>query len=199
MAEPPVTWPAPAVIPAAEALRDPERTVRAAERGGLGLTIAEPLDLGAEHIADGALRLLGEATSRFVDLRWELRGEPPWPLRTLVHLCPPAHAADAAGRRFAQRWREEHRFGQCTYRRGPGFVAVRDVRPDGTRQRALLDDPWVDTFDALVSDATQPVDPAGVQLLGELVDAGLAVRLGVGKHAVLPYRMRRHPIPYDAI
>jgi hypothetical protein len=61
----------------------------------------------------------------------------------------------------------------------------------------VVDEPWVDAFDRLVADPVAPA--AAAPLLDELVAAGLAVRLGAQHHAVLPYRLTRRPIPYNAI
>jgi hypothetical protein len=187
-----------------ELLADPgyaARVVAEAESGSRSLTLLGPVRLGADPALDAvALRLLAEATAGHVDLRWRLGGEPPWTLRTVVHLRPPTGAADAAGRRFAVRWGELFRFGLCTYRRGPGFVALRDVRPDGRRVRTVADGRWAAAFETLLSTPVCPTgDAASRQLLDELLTAGLALRLGAGRHAVLPFRLRRWPIPYSAV
>jgi hypothetical protein len=177
------------------------RVVAEAESGSRSLTLPGLIRLGTDPDLDVvALRLLAEATAADVDLRWRLGGEPPWPLRTVVHLRPPIGAADAAGRRFAARWGELFRFGLCTYRRGPGFVALRDIRPGGIRLRTVADGRWAAAFETLLSSPACPAgDAASSQLLDELLAAGLALRLGADRHAVLPFRLRRWPIPYSAV
>jgi hypothetical protein len=187
-----------------ELLADPGHATQVmaeAASGSRSLTLLGPIRLGTDPDLDVvALRLLAEATAGHVDLQWRLGGEPPWPLRTVVHLRPPTGAADAAGRRFAMRWGESFRFGLCTYRRGPGFVALRDVRPDGTRLRTVADGRWAAAFETLLSTPTCPTgDAESRQLLGELLTAGLALRLGAGRHVVLPFRLHRWPIPYSAV
>lgn len=171
-------------------------SVQAAVDGRLG--VAGPVRFGADPATDGSvLRFLAAATAGFVDVGWELAGEPPYTPRDLVHLCPPRRFADAAAERFGQHWRANHRFGLCSYRQGPGFRTVRDVRPDGGHLRAVVDEPWADAFDSLVADPVTPA--AAAPLLDELVHAGLALRLGAQHHVVLPYRLIRRPIPYNAI
>jgi Family of unknown function (DUF5825) len=196
--------PAAVTVHIDELLADPSHAVRVvagAESGSRSLTLLDPIRLGTDPDLDVvALRLLTEATAGQVDLHWDLAGEPPWPLRTMVHLHPPAGAANAAGRRFAARWGEQFRFGLCTYRRGPGFVALRDIRPDGARLRTVADGRWATAFETLLSTPTCPAgDAAAGRLLDELLTAGLALRLGAGRHALLPFRLRRWPIPYSAV
>jgi hypothetical protein len=196
--------PAAGTVHTDELLADPNHAVRAvaqAESEARALTLLGPLRLGTDPDLDVvALRLLAEATAGNVHLHWELAGEPPWRLRTVVHLQPPAGATDAAGRRFATRWAEAFRFGLCTYRRGPDFVALRDIRPDGARLRTVAAGRWATAFETLLSTPTCPVgDATSGQLLDELVGAGLALRLGAGRHALLPFQLRRWPIPYSAV
>jgi hypothetical protein len=101
------------------------------------------------------------------------------------------------GRDFAARWRRSHRFGQCTYRRGPGFVAIRDIRPEGPHRRVLIEAEWAYAFITLLA-GERPADPLAAELLDELVRADLAVRLATGHH-VLPVRLHRWPIPYNDV
>jgi hypothetical protein len=155
------------------------------------LRLAGPLELDTRNSL-AALRVLTEATARLVRLDWTLAGEPPWPVRMLVHLVPPNLGTDPAARRYADRWRQDHRFGLCTYRLGPGFVRMRDVRPGGPPRRILITGPFAGTFAALT---TGDSDERTGQLVDELVDAGLALRLGDSVH-VLPTRLRRWPTPH---
>jgi hypothetical protein len=167
----------------------------AAERTRRRVALTGAARFGADPAADVALlRFLSEATSRLTDLSWTLGGVPPWPVRTLVHLLPPDHDTGGATAEFAGRWREGHRFGLCAYRRGPGFVRVRDVRPGGPHRSILVDGSWAALFDALAGDAVTPPDDRSRQLIEELAGAGLAVRLGEFHH-LLPFHRRRAPIP----
>jgi hypothetical protein len=173
----------------------PEAVARA-ERASQRLRLAAPLSLGRDPAADvAALRLLTEAIARQVPVDWALGDEPPWPVRTLVHLPPPRGATGPAARRYADQWRDLHQFGLCTYRRGPGFVRVRDLRPGGPNRRVVVDAPWAGRFEALAAATADAAVPAFGQLLGELTDAGLAIRLG-DQYQVLPFRPRRWPVPF---
>jgi hypothetical protein len=150
---------------------------------------------GADPVTDIALlRFLSEASGRLAELDWTLDGVPPWPVRTLVHLLPPASDSGGKAAEFAARWREEHRFGLCVYRRGPGFTRIRDVRPGGPHRDVLIEEPWAAVFDGLAAGAVTPGDDRSRRLLDELTGAGLALRSGE-LHHLLPFRRRRAPIP----
>jgi hypothetical protein len=191
----------PETLVADHALADPARIgelVHAAGGAAQRLELTRPLRLGADPAADAALLgLLTEAAGQMVHVHWVLEGKPPWPLHTLVHLPPPASATDSEGPAFATRWRRLHRFGQCTYRRGPGFVAIRDIRPEGSHRRVLIEAEWAEAFTALL-DGESPADPLEGELLDELVGADLAIRLATGHH-ILPVRLHRWPIPYNDV
>jgi hypothetical protein len=170
--------------------------VAKAERASQRLRFAAPLRLGIDPAADAAaLRLFTEAISRQVQVEWELATEPPWPVRTVVHLPPPGDGADPAARRYADQWRGFHRFGLCTYRRGPGFIRIRDLRPGGPHSRVIVDGSWAERFEALASATADATAAPLRQLLDELIGAGLAIGLGDRYH-VLPFRPRRWPVPF---
>jgi len=168
-----------------------ETSVARAQR----LELSAPLRFGEDPYRDlAALRFLSEAAGQLAGVGWTLAGEPPWPVRTLVHLPPPDGGADPIAGEYAAQWRRDHRYGLCTYRLGPGFVRIRDVRPGGPHLRVVIDGPWADAFGAAVADA----EGRARQLLDELVEADLAVTVGASTH-VLPVRLRRWPIPYTAV
>ncbi|RZS45150.1 hypothetical protein EV193_1011037 [Herbihabitans rhizosphaerae] len=186
-AEPGELWPDHLVVPAAELTVARARgVVRRAQAFARRLVITDPLSFGER--APAVLRLLTDATARRVPLEWTLGGEPPWPVRTLVHLTPPAGRGE-----YARRWRDGHRAGLCCYRVGPGFVRVRDLRPDGEHRDVLITGALANRFVALAEDAA-----ADEALLADLVDTGLAVRVDEGHH-VLPHRLLRWPIPHTEI
>jgi hypothetical protein len=178
---------------------DPEsgvRAVAAAEAEARRMTLAGPVRLGTDPSADAAaLRVLAEATARRIDLAWQLAADPGWPVRALTHLLPPAGCADPGGREFVASWRRSFRLGACTYRRGPDFVALRDIRPGGRQVRAVLGRQWVAAFDELVGQAVSPTGEAGRQLLDELVAIQFALRLDARHHVVLAYRPPRWSLP----
>jgi hypothetical protein len=186
-------WPATMAVNLDDVLVDPDRLLTAAEETVRDLEVRQPVRLGVDPAFDARwLRFLGMATARYQPLRWRLTGELPWPVRAVVHYAPPA-AADAEG---VDQWQAQHGVALCTYRCGPGFVALRDRRPGGQSIRAMLADRWVEPFHALLD---RPADtPDTHQLLDELTAAGLALRLGADQHVVLAQRLSRWPVPFTA-
>jgi hypothetical protein len=59
----------------------------------------------------------------------------------------------------------------------------------------IVDGPWAGRFEALAAATADVTTPAFRRLIGELVDAGLAIRLG-DQYQVLPFRPRRWPVPF---
>lgn len=113
--------------------------------------------------------------------------------KPLHHLCPPTgpSPADPVGR-----WRTEHRFGLCYYRRGPGFVIVYDRRAAASCPESLLDDPVeLALFDRLSSPGAIAHDEPGASRLHEL---NLLLEVG-GLAVALPYRERRLAMPTSVL
>jgi hypothetical protein len=199
------TWPETLTL-APDRLFDDLHSGRAAVEAAVArsqrLDLSAPLPLGTDPSRDlAALRFLTEVAVQMAGLGWTLAGEPPWPVRTLVHLPPPSDGADPIAREYAAHWRRDHQSGLCTYRRGPGFVRIRDVRPGGPHLRVVVDGPWADVFDSVVdlpAEGAQVTEGPRRQLLDELVAAGLAMAVGAVTY-VLPIRLRRWPIPYTAV
>lgn len=192
-------WPETVVLVIDELLADEAQWTRAistAQESAQRLELREPIRFGDDVRRDVAtLRFLKAATEQYVRLSWRLEGDPPWPLRTVSHLRPP----EESGTPLVSAWRRQHSFGLCTYRIGPGFVLLRDSRPDGQKIRAKLTGPWVEVFQRLVSEDRHGADDQAEQLLRELQNAGLALVFGDGRHLVLPTRLSRWPVPYHAI
>lgn len=157
---------------------------------GQRLVIAEPFTFGGNDDSR-MLALLAIASTRLIDIDWQLSSVPPWPVRTLVHLPPPR-----SGISCADQWRASYRFGLCAYRRGPGFVQIRDVRPDGEHIRVRMDGEWAEAFETLTT-GTSALSKSE-RLLADLIDAGLALSLLDGHH-VPPTRLRRWPIPFSSV
>jgi hypothetical protein len=198
-------WPETVTLEPTRLVDDPgsgHRAIHAAVVHSQRLVLSAPVRLGPDPVLDLAvLRFLTEAATEHAELDWTLVGEPPWPVRMLVHLPPPTRGADPIAREYVTGWRKDHHYGLCIYRLGPGFVRVRDIRPGGPHLRVLIDDSWADVFGAVVAEAAEEPDISagpGRQLLDELEAAGLAVTIGPRTH-VLPFRLRRWPIPYTAI
>jgi len=143
------------------------------------------------------MRYLREATSHAVRLRWTLAGVPLLPLETHVHLIRPVGGVDVASSGYAMRWAAGYRYGTFYYRQGPGFVVVKDVRPDVPPARMVIDS-GAEHFVAMTSARTVgELAPEAVEVLADAEEAGLVVRHD--EHIlVLPYRMRHWPVPYIA-
>jgi hypothetical protein len=181
------------------------RTVRADEltpalpaelAGCERLVVSDPVVLGVD--VDDDLRLLWflrEATSRTLRVDWVLDGRPSVAPREVTHLVPPRTGTDAA---YVAAWRAAYRYGSYHYRRGPGFVTVKDVRPDGPPVHLTIDGGSAEHFLAL-ADTGRIADlaPDVAAALDDAVEFGLAVR-GVAAFLLLPFRMRHWPVPYVA-
>ncbi|MDG4830061.1 DUF5825 family protein [Solwaraspora sp. WMMD1047] len=171
------------------------------------VTLPEPLEFGQSAERDLALlRFLREATSHAVRLRWTLVGQPSFPLDTHVHLVPPSGGGDGPSRAYAARWGVGYRYGSFYYRRGPGLVVVKDVRPGVEPTRLVITDGF-DAFLRLAGDPAAPgggagpstgSDPGDAEAAAVAVEAGLACAAGT-ELLVLPYRMRHWPVPYTAV
>jgi hypothetical protein len=137
-----------------------------------------------------ALELLRELTAWGVVVDWRARlGSAP-PPAALTHLYPPA-AIDGLPARHQQAWADGFFVGRLHYRRGPGFLEIRDHR-GGTRNRLLLDDPaYVAAVGRLVRDPTAQV-PA--EILADFTARSLILAVG-DRHWWAPYRPRRWPQP----
>ncbi|MET0234099.1 MAG: DUF5825 family protein [Kibdelosporangium sp.] len=158
---------------------------------GQTLALAEPVRFGEDGRRDVAiLNLLAEAAAYLVAVEWELAGELPWPVRQVVQLPAPAASADPA----VLAWRERHRHGLCTYRVGPGFVSVVDLRPDGPKASITVPGEWVDVFTALAASADTPDDGPGRVLFDRLESADLVLNTSADTYFLVPYRPRRWPV-----
>src|SRR5437868_10207801 len=98
--------------------------------GVIGMTLDFPVLPSAPLL----IAFLVRATSFGLPLEW---GGPvaDLPCGLLFHLTPPTYGDEAAAT-----WRAAHRYGQCYWRRGNGFVTVQDLRTD-PGARIVIDDP----------------------------------------------------------
>ncbi|WBB80751.1 DUF5825 family protein [Micromonospora sp. WMMD882] len=154
-----------------------------------GRSLAEDLDL---------LRYLREVTSHAVRLRWRLAGTPSFPLHTHVHLVAPSGGVDADAARYAGHWTAGYRYGSFFYRQGPGFVMLKDVRPDSEDARLTIDEGAEHFLAMAAACRTQELTPAAQALVDTVAEAGLLLRVD-DRLLVLPYRLRHWPVPYLAV
>jgi hypothetical protein len=145
------------------------------------------------------LRFLREATCRTLRVDWTLGGRPLVEPRDLVHLVPPMDGDGEEAAECAAGWRADYRYGSYYYRQGPGFVTVKDVRPGGETVHLTIDGDSAAQFRALAAaTVVADLDEAGVSALDDAVEYGLVLR-GADTLLMLPFRMRRWPVPYSAI
>ena len=164
--------------------------------GVVDLTVAGPAE-SADSVR--RLVLVRELTSYAIEVDWALRlpggDDELW--RVYSHLRPPVRV-ETAGERAedpaaaATAWRSAFYFDKCTYRRGPGFVQVRDRRA-GQLNLLTIDDP------AYLAVLAQLVDGAEVTVVDldiacEFGEEGLVTKVG-DRLVWLPHRLRRWPLP----
>lgn len=167
-------------------------------RGVRRVRLEQPVDVSGEGDGDArslvsALLLVAELTSWGIAVDWEVRlGSTPELWHSLNHLYPPEAVLDDDGE-VAADWRKTFYVSKCIYRRGPGFIQVRDRRSPGTLARFTLDDPdYLRAVDSLVPGC--PADDVPEPVLDALVAESLAGRAGELAWW-LPYRVRRWPSP----
>ena len=113
----------------------------------------------------------------------------------LYHLPPPEGTDDGL-----ESWRSRFRLGLCYYRKGPGFLHIKDIRDPNGGASFVIDDPLlISMFLRCLPPThlakTQPDERAAI---AALLAAGLMLRLG-NTVVTLPYRMARWPIPANAV
>jgi hypothetical protein len=148
-------------------------------------------DAGRAAGTVAALGLVQDLTARAVLVEWELRLDPAatdtW--QVLSHLQPPRHIEGPAGSDDALRtWRRNHYLCKCLWRKGPGFVQIRDRRW-GELRRFTADEPEYErTIEQLAYGA--PADSVPAAVLKDF--RGERLVLDVGPLAWwLPYRISR--------
>ncbi|MCK1823382.1 DUF5825 family protein [Streptomyces sp. XM83C] len=165
--------------------------------GARRVALHEPVDLtvsgdaGARRAVD-LLCLVRELTARAVLVDWELRlpgeeGADQW--RLLSHLHPPLRIEGVPDAEEAlYTWRTQHYLCKFVWRRGPGFVQIRDRRW-GELRRFTADEPEYQAAIEALDFGTdhRDVPPA---VLADLAGELLVLRVGdLGWW--LPYRVNR--------
>lgn len=162
------------------------------------VVLTEPLWFGESPAQDLAnLRLLRTVTSHAVRLRWTIGGRPSFPTHTYAHLLPPSDGVELDDLGHTVEWARDYRYGSFYYRRGPGMVTVKDVRPGQPSARMVIAD-GADQFERLAESPDGIPEPGDEGLVADAIEAGLAVEVD-GRALVLPFRMRHWPVPYLAV
>ncbi|WP_240467984.1 DUF5825 family protein [Streptomyces dangxiongensis] len=100
------------------------------ESGGRCVRLCDPVRLCTDADARDvrALMVVRELTGLGAAVRWTASCDDGCAgTRTLFHLFPPAAIAGAPPQ-VTRRWQEQYLPCKCVYRRGPGFVEIRDRR-----------------------------------------------------------------------
>ena len=163
--------------------------------------IPDPVVLGQDPAQTCAfLAYLRDCMERRIHVHWEGRLAGPVDVSSLYHLEPPTTLLGGPPRAAAAAWRREHRYGACYYRRGPGFVLVKDARDAlETTSYVLEEEALTKTFlKCLAPTRLTTLCAAGQEAVRELSAERLILVID-GLAVALPFRMKRWPIPFWAI
>ncbi|WP_420834183.1 DUF5825 family protein [Streptomyces yunnanensis] len=108
------------------------------------------------------------------------------------HLFPPSDLEGPRGAEALNIWRARYHVGRCFFRRGPGFLQIRDRRHAGLRRLTVSDPACVSAVESLAADRRADSVPAAAMSVFE--KHHLAVRTG-GSVWWAPYRLRRRASP----
>ncbi|MGW3109525.1 DUF5825 family protein [Streptomyces sp. NPDC001100] len=161
--------------------------------------VPEPVDLtdpdGASAVA--VLLLVRELTSRGIAADWTLRMADPAQWRALSHLHPPAALfRGSTGAEHEERvvtaWRDSFHIAKCGYRRGPGFLEIRDHRW-GSFRRLVVNAPRSTAFQSLLDGVPVVASASTQRVLERHLRENLLHRAGRYLWWT-PYRLRRWPL-----
>ncbi|GAA3886086.1 hypothetical protein GCM10023084_43580 [Streptomyces lacrimifluminis] len=134
-------------------------------RSGVRYTaLDEPVSLKHPTPRDlRALDFVRVATARGLLVRWRLeagrRADPALTARDLSHLQPPVSLdGPRSAERLAQ-WRERFYVGRCIWRRGPGFVQIRDRRDGALGLFDLAEPAYIQAVHLLEEQRTDGIGP----------------------------------------
>ena len=185
-------------------LREPpaEAAARWFAAGVRHLSLIEPVSLAVEG-SDARSRdtvrrlvLVRELTSHGIAVDWQLLlpadGGADW--RVFSHLYPPARlVASADGDDDPlDTWRRSYYIDKCAFRRGPGFVQIRDRRSSQLNLLTIDDPAYLAVLDQVMDGA--PVADVDLDVARDLAAEALVVQVGT-MLVWLPYRLRRWPLP----
>ena len=141
-----------------------------------------------------ALTFIREYTSHGIAVHWRLDAAGLQAWRSLGHLYPPTDLTGTGGEDAAalEQWSSAYRICKLFYRRGPGFIHIRDHRSGQLRQFTIRGVRHIGAIDQLLGGAPEADVPRNVaadfekvQLLGRVGDMLWW----------LPYRVHRWPLP----
>ncbi|WP_420313177.1 DUF5825 family protein [Streptomyces sp. YS-B37] len=170
-----------------------------ASEGVQFVRVPEPVDLtdpdGASAVA--VLLLVRELTGHGIAVDWTLRMADPAQWQALSHLYPPAAVLrGATGEEndagVVTAWRGSFHIAKCGYRRGPGFLEIRDHRW-GSFRRLVVNAPRSTAFQRLLDGVPVVATASTERVLERHLRENLVHR--AGRHMWwTPYRLRRWPL-----
>ncbi|MFD4874356.1 DUF5825 family protein [Streptomyces sp. NPDC058420] len=170
-----------------------------ASEGVQFVRVPEPVDLtdpdGASAVA--VLLLVRELTGHGIAVDWTLRMADPGQWQALSHLYPPAAVLrGATGEEndagVVTTWRGSFHIAKCGYRRGPGFLEIRDHRWSSFR-RLVVNAPRSTAFQRLLDGVPVVATASTERVLERHLRENLVHR--AGRHMWwTPYRLRRWPL-----
>jgi hypothetical protein len=166
---------------------------------GDGVAIEGPVVLGAGAVGTAwAVALLRECASWGLPVRWRGTADRDTDTAALHHL-PPPDVLDGPAERLLE-WHGSYRHGSFHYRAGPGFIRVKDARDPVRAMRYLIAEAGtLAVFTRCLRPAPLAGLPAAERERAALLRAdGLLLEAG-GMVVTLPARMRRWPVPVDAV
>ncbi|MFJ3416074.1 DUF5825 family protein [Streptomyces sp. NPDC086082] len=170
-----------------------------ASEGVQFVRVPEPVDLtdpdGASAVA--VLLLVRELTGHGIAVDWTLRMADPAQWQALSHLYPPAAVLrGATGEEndagVVTAWRGSFHIAKCGYRRGPGFLEIRDHRW-GSFRRLVVNAPRSTAFQRMLDGVPVVATASTERVLERHLRENLVHR--AGRHMWwTPYRLRRWPL-----
>ncbi|GHE14344.1 DUF5825 family protein [Streptomyces alanosinicus] len=165
-------------------------------RGVRYAELDEPVSLSSPTPRDlHALDFVRVATARGLLVRWQLRAgrraDPALTARDLTHLQPPVSLDGARSAERLSEWWNRFYIGRCVWRRGPGFVQIRDRREGVLQRFNLLQPAYVQAVDLLEQQQVSGVDP---DVLAALRAEHLVLDFG-GLDWWAPCLIDRWPVP----
>lgn len=157
--------------------------------------IPDPVDLCRDASAGSArtLVLIRELTAHGIAVEWLARClDGCVATNQFSHLYPPARVDGTTDEAPARHWRESFFLCKCVFRRGPGFLEVRDRRSDSLEMFTIDEPEHLATINAMIEGVASDRVPAGVRR--DLAGADLIAEQA-GHLWWLPMRAYRWPFP----
>lgn len=149
-------------------------------------------DIGQLSGAISAISLIRDFTSLGIKVRWRARLYTEGSWQWLSHLWPPEELLGINDRGAASEWLRTHYVGKCFFRRGPGFIQVRDRRHGHLARFTIDEHDYIESIPRLLyGGSTNSIAP---HVLASYGNEHLVLHLR-DRAVWLPYQVRRWPRP----